>query len=134
MVAVAYADFEVAESLAPEAIFDLAYDFGLQTFLLDTFNKSGSSSLKTVGLERLQQLGRNCRQTGMNLVLAGRVSLSELATLKPLAPLAIGVRGAVCRGGREGGIDLLAVQEWLNALRVGPVTPSGNPLPAITMQ
>lgn len=134
MVAVAYADSEVAGSLAPEAICELADDYGLRTFLLDTFNKSGSSSLETLGLERLQQLASDCRQKGMNLVLAGKVSLRELALFQPLVPLAIGVRGAVCRGGREGTIDLLAVQEWMNAIRVGSVTPSGNPSPAITME
>ena len=60
--------------------------------------------LHWIDLGRLRALAAEVRSAGLLLALAGSLDLAALDLVAGLADV-IGVRGAACRGGREGAVD-----------------------------
>ena len=104
VVPVAYADHERAGSLAPESVLRGALAAGSRAILIDTCTKDGKSLLHWIDLGRLRALAAEVRSAGLLLALAGSLDLAALDLVAGLADV-IGVRGAACRGGREGAVD-----------------------------
>ncbi|MBL8792960.1 MAG: hypothetical protein JNM56_03580 [Planctomycetia bacterium] len=116
-VLVAYADWQRAQSPPPEAVLQASrggYRWG--AFLLDTFNKDGSTLLDWLPLEHLTQLRTRCREIGLRIALAGSLAVNEIEVLKTLQPDWFAVRGAACVGGRAGTIDEGRVRELAGVL------------------
>lgn len=116
LVAVAYADWLAAGTLAPERVLDEAARSGLRTLLIDTFGKDGRSTAEHLTLARLQALVAKADEAGCEVVVAGGVTFESLATLASLGIRRVGVRGGVCEGDRESRIDPAAVARWTNCL------------------
>ena len=116
-VAVVYADRERAESPEWREVLDQATHLGCRVLLLDTFDKTGGNLLRYFEPAALFSLITTARDCGLRVALAGSLDLSCLPDILPLRPDWVAVRGAVCRHGRAGGIDPIAVSEFLETVR-----------------
>ena len=97
-VAVAYADWRRARAPTPLEIRDFAIDNATGAFLIDTWQKDGSTLLDWLSLLEVEDLQKRCRSAGVPVALAGSLGPAEIRTLLPLHPEWIAVRGAVCQG------------------------------------
>jgi uncharacterized protein (UPF0264 family) len=116
VVPVAYADHENAGSPAPEDVLRAAMAAGVRAFLMDTYAKDGRRLLEWIALERLRRLSADGRSAGMLVAMAGSLDLAALDDLAVIADV-IGVRGAACRGGREGPVEAGLVRRLRDRLR-----------------
>ncbi len=82
-----------------------AGDYGFDTVLVDTCQKDGTTLLDWMSLSAIHGFCAACRRDGIRVALAGSLGLRELEVLLEAKPDWFAVRGAVCRGGREGTID-----------------------------
>jgi uncharacterized protein (UPF0264 family) len=111
VAAVAYADWNRARSPAPGELCDLACQRRAGAFLLDTWEKDGSTLLDWLPPAEIEGLARRCRSAGIPIALAGSLGPPQIRELAPLRPDWIAVRGAACRSGRrESTIDLAKVR------------------------
>jgi uncharacterized protein (UPF0264 family) len=132
-VPVAYADHARAATLPCEQVLESAVAAGASAFLIDTYIKDGAGLLDWIEPDRLRRLVETARTRGLLVALAGSLDLTAIDRVAGLADV-IGIRGAACRGGRQGVVDrelvgrvrerLLAAAPPLGETR-GPV--SGEP-------
>jgi uncharacterized protein (UPF0264 family) len=115
-VAVAYADWRRAGSPVPAEVWSFARDNGWDVFLLDTWAKDGSTLLDWVSLAELIRLRERSAAAGVRVALAGSLGPRQLRALRPAAPDWFAVRGAVCRGGRDGEVNPDAVRELIHLI------------------
>jgi uncharacterized protein (UPF0264 family) len=104
VVAVGYADFGVAASAPPEDVLRAAAAARAGGFLVDTCLKDGRALLDHLSIERLTALSLNARAAGLLFAVAGSLDADSIARLAGIADV-LGVRGAACRGGRDGAVD-----------------------------
>lgn len=121
-VGVVYADNRRAASPKPETIVQLASRFGCAAALVDTFDKSSGALTEIWGRERIGSFILEVQRLGMLAVLAGSLREADLASLLPLRPDVIAVRGAVCQTSRTSSIDGRKVARW-KALVASPNEP-----------
>ena len=118
-VAVAYADWPVANSPDPDEVLDAALDaVDCSGVLVDTWDKTKPSPLElnpcwSQWVERAQRSGRF-------VALAGGLDLASIARLAPLRPDLFAVRGAACdRSDRRGTVRRERVAGLVRAIRMG---------------
>ena len=75
---------------------------GAGGLLLDTCRKDGPGLFGSVGVQALASLRRQATRCGTWLAIAGGVTDRDLEQLAQVRPHIVGVRGAVCEGGRAG--------------------------------
>ena len=109
-VAVVYADWSACSAPDPEAVIDQAARTGCGAVLFDTRGKRQGDLLDHLSLVQLSPLVARVRRHGMRLVLAGSLAPGSMAAALALRPDYVAVRGAACRGGRTGRIDLQRVR------------------------
>jgi len=85
---------------------------------MDTWMKDGRGLLEWIPLQRLRRMSADARSAGMLLAIAGSLDLAALDHLAGLADV-IGVRGAACRGGRQGTVEAALVRRVRDRLRGG---------------
>jgi uncharacterized protein (UPF0264 family) len=102
LVAVAYADQRMAAAPPSEEIVDMAVAARCPWVLWDTFSKSAGSILDVLSAETLAAQLQTARAAGIGGVIAGSVTLETLGRLPLELADMIAVRGAACRGGRQG--------------------------------
>ena len=120
LVAVAYADWQLANAMKPMEILRLAVDQGLDRFLIDTFTKDGRSLIDFVGLEELGRLQRFAADHQLWFAMAGSINQSEVERLDQARvwPDCYAVRGAVCGcEGRSSAISRDRLIQWQDFLR-----------------
>ena len=100
-VGVAYLDHQVCNCPPPAEILELVAEQPKSVLLLDTFSKLSGNSIELWGAATLKKFLASARQRKVMTVVAGSLRRSQLATLFWIEPDFIGVRGAVCHGGRE---------------------------------
>ena len=105
VIAASYADHERARTLSPESILDAAIGAGAAGALIDTWTKDGRGLLRHMSAEALAGWASRARSAGLLTALAGSLTADDLDTLGETRPDVVGVRGAVCRGGRSGTLD-----------------------------
>lgn len=118
IIAVAYADYSLAETVAPNSIRAAALDVGCAGILLDTFSKVGGNLLTWYPTDALARWIADGREDGLLIAIAGGLGTTEVPHVSDLQPDVLGVRGAACEGGRNGRINSERVAE-LRAL-LGP--------------
>ena len=106
LVVVGYADAKNSGGGSCLDLPDLAAAVGARAVMLDTRRKQDGRTL----LDHLQEraLARwieAAHAAGLWAGLAGSLGLAEVGRVRALGPDVIGVRGAVCRGGRNGRVD-----------------------------
>lgn len=104
-VPVAYADWRAADAPAPFVALTLAARCSSRMLLIDTFEKTRGGLLEQFSWEALAELAELAKSARVELALAGSLDADSIERLLPLRPAYIGVRGAVCRGGRSGAVD-----------------------------
>jgi (5-formylfuran-3-yl)methyl phosphate synthase len=104
-VPVAYADWPAADAPAPFMALTLAARCSSRMLLIDTFEKTRGGLLERLSWEALAELAELAKSAKIELALAGSLDADSIERLLPLWPAYIGVRGAVCRGGRSGTVD-----------------------------
>jgi len=109
-VPVAYADWPRASAPSPSVALAIAQDSLARLLLVDTHNKRAGGLLDILSLESLHEIAHHARQVSVQLALAGSLDAATIAALRALCPAYVGVRGAACRGGRAGRIDLARVK------------------------
>src|SRR5262249_40916483 len=100
-----------ADSPPPEVLCQLARDWRMAAVVLDTFLKDGTTLLDWLPVPRIAMLCGLYRAAGVRVALAGSLGVSQIAELRHARPDWFAVRGAACRGGREGEIDADRVRE-----------------------
>lgn len=116
-VAVAYADHQRAEAPTPDDVLEAALETNCSVLLIDTFVKDGTNLLDWLPVEEITSLRKATAAQGLQLALAGRVTLMDLPLLLPLQPDIIAVRGAVCESGeRTAEVSELLVAEFMERL------------------
>jgi uncharacterized protein (UPF0264 family) len=116
-VAVAYADWRVAQAPPPQEVLAAAACLRSPYLLVDTFNKSGGNLLVHLSLEELRDLSARAADERIRLVLAGSLDAQAIAALLPLAPAYVAVRGAACGGDRTQAIDASRVKRLVKLVR-----------------
>jgi uncharacterized protein (UPF0264 family) len=104
IVAVAYADAERAETLPPALVARLARLAGAEGVLLDTHTKDGLGLLEWFDPIALGAWVSRARRDGLLTALAGALGLADFPCVRQALPDVVGVRGAACDGGRNGGV------------------------------
>lgn len=104
-VAVVYADWQLCNAPSPEAVLLHACSLGCGAILIDTYDKSAGNLLAHFTVEQLGSLNRQARSQGLAFVLAGSLDTEAIESVVPIQPDYVAVRGAVCRGRREGALD-----------------------------
>jgi len=120
-VQVVYADLEICGAkdfgAAALAAIPLAGTSQSPLLVIDTFQKDGTNLLDHVDVETIQDLIYDAAHDHVRLVLAGALTEQAIEKLLPLQPAYIGVRGAVCTGGRDGALDLARVKSLARLVR-----------------
>ncbi len=117
VVAVAYADWERANSVPPAEVARFAKRFRYRAFLLDTFAKDGKTLLDWMSPAEVAELVAGLRRGMVQVAVGGSLKLEQVKQLKEAAPDWFAVRGAVCAGGkRDGVLDPVRVKKWKEAL------------------
>ena len=122
IVAVAYADSARAGTVSPDAISRIAAEAGAAGILLDTHTKDGLGLLSWIDPAALERWVAVARAAGMITALAGGLGLEDLERVAAAGPDVLGVRGAVCEGGREGWVRT----ERVRAIRQALAAASGS--------
>jgi uncharacterized protein (UPF0264 family) len=104
-VAVAYADWKSARAPDPWEVLSRAQSIGCQVLLVDTFDKHAGPLCQHIARAELARLIATARKREMMCVVAGSLDLNAINDILPLEPDYVGVRGAVCSGGRTGKLD-----------------------------
>lgn len=120
-VAVVYADHEMARSPRWQDVVALAADNGAAFVLVDTFDKSAGTLFEHWPASVIAACAREARAAGLGLVLAGSLAGEAVARAREFEPDYVAVRGAACRGGREGTLDAAAIGRLLATVRNGAV-------------
>ena len=116
-VAVAYADHQRAHAPTPDDVLQAALETNCSVLLVDTFVKDGTNLLDWLPVKEITSLRKATAAHGLQLALAGRVTLMDLPMLLPLQPDIIAVRGAVCRSGeRTAAVSEMLVAEFMEQL------------------
>lgn len=103
-VAVAYADWQAAQSPPPDEVLRRATEAGCSVLLIDTLMKDRGRLLDHLPIDELAGLVGETREAGLRIVLAGSLTEQAIRALVPLTPDFIAVRGAACDGSRTGSI------------------------------
>lgn len=116
-VAVAYADWQVAEAPSPDNIIAEALVVGCRGVLFDTYTKSGRRLLDWISASDLREAGEQLHAAGLFLALAGSLRREDLPHLRTIPADIIAIRGAACMGGqRTDAIHEAAVQDFHAAM------------------
>ncbi|MGL4511891.1 MAG: (5-formylfuran-3-yl)methyl phosphate synthase [Lacipirellulaceae bacterium] len=111
LVPCSYADFAEADAPDPASVIREAPQAGFGWLLIDTWRKEGGGLFRAIAVERVASFVADARRVGVRLALAGQLRDETLAEAAGLGPALVGVRGAVCIGGRAGTVDAALVAE-----------------------
>ncbi len=125
LVTVAYADWKRAAAPTPEALCCIACEKRWGPYLIDTWNKDGSTLLDWLTVNEIGTLADRCHSAGVPIALAGSLGRREMQILAATEADWFAVRGAVCEGQkRTATVDEAAVRQLADWLR--DKSPSGK--------
>ncbi len=118
LVPVAYADWRSAGAPPPEEVIGLAASLGALV-VIDTFDKSAGSLLQLESWSTIRSWAEYARGMGVQTTLAGSLKAADMERVLAIQPEFIGVRGAVCVGGREQSLEARLVRELVELVHAG---------------
>ncbi|MBL8815603.1 MAG: hypothetical protein JNL58_06210 [Planctomyces sp.] len=116
LIPACYADWRQAASPSPGEVVSALPELVSAGMLIDTFIKNGTGVFGCLTTAELSRIARECRATGVFLALAGQIAAGDLGAVAAVNPEIIGVRGAVCREGRQSSLDGELVRSFRNQL------------------
>jgi (5-formylfuran-3-yl)methyl phosphate synthase len=116
VIAVGYADWEIAASIPPGSLYQAAANAGCSGVLLDTYSKAGADLLDWIDLSELDRWVSQLRRVGLLSALSGGLDPMRLPLAASVGPDVIGVRGAACEGGRSGTVSTARVMALRSAV------------------
>jgi (5-formylfuran-3-yl)methyl phosphate synthase len=116
IVAAAYADHEEARAPAAEVLAGAAARAGVAGVLIDTHTKDGRDLLHWMPPARLRGWIGDARRAGLLTAIAGSLGGPGMLAAADCGPDVVGVRGAVCEGGRGGVLQAERVRAVRDAL------------------
>jgi len=117
VIAVAYADWRRAGGPSPESFPGIIHRAGARGLLLDTAAKHSGTLRDLVPADELLALGHALKALGLRYALGGSLGRRDVALARAAGADILGVRGAVCVGGRNGRVDPALVRHL--AVEVG---------------
>ncbi len=105
VVIASYSDYKRLRTISPFAMSPIAADAGADVAMVDTGKKDGRSTFEFMSEEDLAKFCTMNRDRGMMTALAGSFCFDDIPALKRIDPDIIGVRGMVCGGDRNTGIQ-----------------------------
>jgi len=123
-VLTAYADWQCARAPAVEEVFKLAAAHRGSVLLVDTHCKDAGNALGKprptlldwLPVPWIADLCARCRETHVQIALAGSLGLAEIRALADARPDWFAVRGAVCDGDRHGTVQEEKVRQLVELL------------------
>ena len=109
-VAVAYADHGTARSPCPRDVLGMAERLQCKALLIDTYGKDCGGLLDFMSVGELHDLVGQAQDGGLLAVVAGSLDRVSISRVLDVGPDYVAVRGAACRGGRQGRLDLQRVR------------------------
>ena len=103
-VAVAYADWQIANAPPLDAVVKYAACSGAPVLLVDTYDKSAGHLFDYLPIAALQSLAAKTRSLNIRLALAGSLKREVISRLTDVRVDYIAVRGAACQRGRESSV------------------------------
>jgi uncharacterized protein (UPF0264 family) len=102
VIAVAYADYGRAASLAPQVIAGLLAGTGAGGLLVDTCFKDMGDLFRHTTAAELSAIAASLAADDLLLALGGGLGARHVALARDTGASVLGVRGAACEGGRTG--------------------------------
>jgi len=115
LVAVAFADLADEDGILPGELPEIALQAGADGAMLDTLHK-GPSLLEILGEPALVRWVEAVRDRGLLCGLAGSLAIEDVHRAAALGADVVGLRGAVCAGGRGGRVVAARVRRARAAL------------------
>ena len=119
VIAVAYADHARAGALPPGAFPYLLAESGADGLLVDTCFKDGGNLFELLAPADLAAVGLALEADELSFALGGGLRVDQVRAAGETGATIFGVRGAACRGGREGDIAEDLVRFLADAVRAG---------------
>jgi uncharacterized protein (UPF0264 family) len=105
VVAVAYADWDAVDSIAPSPLIAIAAGAGARGLLIDTALKSRPGLRALMTHHALAAWVQAAHDAHLFAAVAGKLEIDDLVALRGIGADVAGVRGAACTGGRIGTIN-----------------------------
>jgi uncharacterized protein (UPF0264 family) len=105
VIAVAYADWRRAGGPPPACFPALVHRAGARGLLVDTAVKHAGTLRDFLPADELLDLGRGLKHLGLRYALGGSLDRRDVPLVRAAGADILGVRGAVCVGGRNGRVD-----------------------------
>ena len=122
VIAVAYADYVLADSVPPADVVEAAIRAGVRGVLLDSATKAGAGTLDLYTPAALRSLVSDAKRGGLLVAMAGKLGVEDLRRVEDLGADVAGVRGAACEGGRNGRVTAAKVRDLCARLYTAPGT------------
>jgi hypothetical protein len=117
VIAVAYADHARAHALPPSAFPRLLAETGADGLLVDTCFKDGGNLFDVLATADLAPVGLALEADELTFALGGSLRADQVRAVAETGATIFGVRGAACRGGRDGEISEELVRLLAAAVR-----------------
>ena len=105
VIAVAYADSDVVDSLPCAQVNTAAAAAGAAGVLIDTADKEGPGLPHLINCPMLTRWCREAHDAGLLVAAAGRLTPKDLTYVRDAGVDIVGFRGAACDGGRTGQVS-----------------------------
>jgi hypothetical protein len=105
VVIASYSDYRRLGSISPFSMSPLAAEAGADVAMVDTGIKDGRSTFEFMNEESLVEFCTTNQERGLKTAIAGSLKFEDIPALKRIGPDIIGVRGMVCGGDRNCGIQ-----------------------------
>jgi uncharacterized protein (UPF0264 family) len=117
--AVAYADWRTTHGPSPETLLDVALHSRASGVLIDTADKAGPGLQALIDADSLVRLVRAAHEMRLQVAIAGKLGLDDVPLVANAGADIMGVRGAVCEGGRTGRVNVEKVRRLAGLRTVG---------------
>lgn len=101
IVLVGYADYLHTQSIEPLKVVDVAIKTEAEGVMIDTLRKGKSSTFDVLSLEYLRKFAEKAHGANLFAAIAGSIRIEHIPLCIKLEFDVVGVRGAVCTGGRS---------------------------------
>lgn len=111
VVASGYSDYERINSISPMLLPAIGAKAGVDVVMVDTGIKDGRSTFEFMSEDELTEFTELARDMNLLSALAGTLMFEDLPALRRIQPDIIGIRGMVCGGDRNDGIQQELVEK-----------------------